>query len=67
MVDLDQLIDHVPDTCAHDRQRNDRKEGRRSEREEEREATTDSLGFTHTWLVLKYLLGCPNVRNYDGS
>jgi thiosulfate/3-mercaptopyruvate sulfurtransferase len=22
---------------------------------------------SHTWLVLKYLLGYPNVRNYDGS
>jgi len=22
---------------------------------------------SHTWFVLKYLLGCPNVRNYDGS
>ena len=21
----------------------------------------------HTWFVLKYLLGYPNVRNYDGS
>jgi thiosulfate/3-mercaptopyruvate sulfurtransferase len=22
---------------------------------------------SHTWLVLKYLLGYPKVRNYDGS
>src|SRR5436309_13530879 len=22
---------------------------------------------THTWFVLKYLLGYPNVRNHDGS
>lgn len=22
---------------------------------------------SHTWFVLHYLLGCPNVRNYDGS
>jgi thiosulfate/3-mercaptopyruvate sulfurtransferase len=22
---------------------------------------------SHTWLVLKYLLGYPNVKNYDGS
>ncbi len=22
---------------------------------------------SHTWFVLKYLLGYPNVRNYDGS
>jgi thiosulfate/3-mercaptopyruvate sulfurtransferase len=22
---------------------------------------------SHTWFVLKYLLGCPRVRNYDGS
>ncbi len=22
---------------------------------------------SHTWLVLKYLLGYPDVRNYDGS
>jgi thiosulfate/3-mercaptopyruvate sulfurtransferase len=22
---------------------------------------------SHTWYVLKYLLGYPNVRNYDGS
>jgi len=22
---------------------------------------------SHTWFVLKYLLGLPNVRNYDGS
>ena len=22
---------------------------------------------SHTWFVLKYLLGVPNVRNYDGS
>ena len=22
---------------------------------------------SHTWFVLKYLLGCPNVKNYDGS
>jgi thiosulfate/3-mercaptopyruvate sulfurtransferase len=22
---------------------------------------------SHTWFVLKYLLGCPHVRNYDGS
>ncbi|MGH9341861.1 MAG: sulfurtransferase [Acidobacteriota bacterium] len=22
---------------------------------------------SHTWFVLKYLLGFPNVRNYDGS
>lgn len=22
---------------------------------------------SHTWVVLKYLLGLPNVRNYDGS
>lgn len=23
--------------------------------------------FSHTWFVLKYLLGLPNVRNYGGS
>jgi thiosulfate/3-mercaptopyruvate sulfurtransferase len=23
--------------------------------------------FSHTWFVLTYLLGYPNVRNYDGS
>jgi len=22
---------------------------------------------SHTWFVLKYLLGYPDVRNYDGS
>ncbi|MGA7008144.1 MAG: rhodanese-like domain-containing protein [Nitrososphaeraceae archaeon] len=22
---------------------------------------------SHTWFVLKYLLGYPSVRNYDGS
>jgi thiosulfate/3-mercaptopyruvate sulfurtransferase len=22
---------------------------------------------SHTWFVLKYLLGYPNVKNYDGS
>ncbi len=22
---------------------------------------------SHTWVVLKYLLGLPNVKNYDGS
>lgn len=22
---------------------------------------------SHSWFVLKYLLGYPNVRNYDGS
>ncbi len=22
---------------------------------------------SHTWFVLKYLLGMPNVKNYDGS
>jgi thiosulfate/3-mercaptopyruvate sulfurtransferase len=22
---------------------------------------------SHTWVVLKYILGCENVRNYDGS
>ncbi len=22
---------------------------------------------SHTWFVLKYLLGLPNVKNYDGS
>ncbi|MCB0224553.1 MAG: sulfurtransferase, partial [Anaerolineae bacterium] len=22
---------------------------------------------SHTWFVLKYLLGYPHVRNYDGS
>ncbi|HYY89018.1 MAG TPA: sulfurtransferase, partial [Chloroflexota bacterium] len=22
---------------------------------------------SHTWFVLHYLLGYPNVRNYDGS
>ena len=22
---------------------------------------------SHTWFVLTYLLGYPNVRNYDGS
>ena len=22
---------------------------------------------SHTWFVLKYLLGLPDVRNYDGS
>jgi thiosulfate/3-mercaptopyruvate sulfurtransferase len=22
---------------------------------------------SHTWFVLKYLLGCPDVKNYDGS
>jgi thiosulfate/3-mercaptopyruvate sulfurtransferase len=23
--------------------------------------------WSHTWFVLKYLLGAPKVRNYDGS
>ena len=23
--------------------------------------------WSHTWFVLKYLLGYPGVRNYDGS
>jgi len=22
---------------------------------------------SHSWIVLKYLLGYPNVKNYDGS
>ena len=28
---------------------------------------TDGERSSHTWFVLKYLLGYPNVRNYDGS
>ena len=24
-------------------------------------------GSSHTWFVLKYLLGVDNVKNYDGS
>ncbi len=35
-----------------------------------REVVTDSrIGerSSHSWIVLKYLLGYPNVKNYDGS
>ena len=28
---------------------------------------TDGERSSHTWFVLKYLLGYPDVRNYDGS
>ena len=28
---------------------------------------TDCERSSHTWFVLKYLLGYPDVRNYDGS
>ncbi|MEL7171309.1 MAG: rhodanese-like domain-containing protein, partial [Bacteroidota bacterium] len=35
---------------------------------------TDTIAYcrigersSHTWFVLKYLLGLPNVKNYDGS
>ncbi len=28
---------------------------------------TDGERSSHTWFVLNYLLGYPDVRNYDGS
>jgi thiosulfate/3-mercaptopyruvate sulfurtransferase len=38
------------------------------------EATKPTIAYcrigersSHTWFVLKYLLGFPSVRNYDGS
>src|SRR5438552_3840184 len=39
--------------------------GRKKWIEQDLPATKDVP--SHTWFVLKYLLGYPNVRNYDGS